>query len=92
MRDRSGRAPRRVRYGKRKDTKHWCRGRKGVPHQPKVVKVPWSQKENATCSEYETSWRHCWHQIECAVCGKFIADVDPADCPDLKDDDAGEGS
>lgn len=38
----------------------------------------------------QVGWRHCWHQIECAVCGKFIKDVDPADCPDLKDDDAGE--
>lgn len=96
MRDRSNRAPRRVRYGKKKDTVHWCRGRKGVPHQPQVVKVPWSRSMDLKCQPIinepgaQVGWRHCWHQIECAVCGKFIKDVDPADCPDLKDDDAGE--
>lgn len=82
----------RRKYSARKDTRKWCRGKPGIPHKPVIVKVPWGQQHGLKCKSTDVmvGWRHCWHQIECAVCGKFIADVDPADCPELKDADAGE--
>lgn len=86
----------RPRYNKRKDTRRWCKGKPGVKHVPVMVKVPWSQQMDLKCDTTYIEpggrhyWGHCWHQIECAVCGKFLFDVNPKDCPDLKDADAGE--
>jgi hypothetical protein len=84
--------PVRPRLGrKKKDTWRWCRGRSGVPHKPTIEKIGWGAQIGIKCGdEGLEGWKHCWHQVVCAVCDKFMGDLDPADCPDLKDEHAGD--
>ena len=64
----------RERTGNRKDTRRWCRGKKGVEHTPetRIDKPSWWTDENG--KEYCHYWTLtriwiCRHQVVCTTCG-----------------------
>ena len=77
----------------KKDTRHWCKGKVGVPHQPEVNRQSyagsWPCREPSAWFKvqyhrrsYRPWW--CYHQIACRVCGKILAhQLDWRECPDL---------
>lgn len=68
----------------RKNRRAWCRGKPGVPHTQTITVSSFTASYRHACGE--RAWRPgrwlCWHIYACAVCGKHIARVDPANCPD----------
>jgi hypothetical protein len=70
----------------KKDTRAWCKGKVGRPHQPVVQTYP---HDSIPCREapswyarrYGNWW--CRHQLVCEVCGKVLEFVlTSRECPD----------
>ena len=75
---------------RRKDTKHWCRGKVGVAHVYVTIESKWPY-QGQQCEWRDHRWSSvfapywfCHHSIVCANCGKISVHVitDPALCPD----------
>ena len=74
-------------YKSRKKDRRWCRCKPGRLHQPIVVRTRWSGL--AQCGMKERTWLRskvgpfyeCFHQEECAVCGKILR-WNGVPCPD----------
>jgi hypothetical protein len=66
----------------RKNTRRWCRGKVGVPHQVEV-RVSRHAYNDPPC--YRVEWyTGCWfcnHERACTVCGKVIDITLGDDCP-----------
>lgn len=77
---------------KRKNTKDWCKGKEGRPHQPALGYTDQLKQFKFTdCTEYVErikTWKHvartCLHQEACTACGKVLTQfVRIEECPDL---------
>jgi len=79
----------------RKDTRSWCRGKAGVPHQPVIVFRPtWTRRPQPAC-EWAADWIgeqvrwHCHHEEHCGPCGKILRTrIADEECPDYPGDPA----
>lgn len=62
---------------KKKNTKKWCRGKKGVEHQP-VVEIDQKRLfgQELECRFVKSNGRYliCYHHEVCTVCGKVLRD------------------
>ncbi len=77
----------------RKDTREWCRGKVGVPHQPAIVKgngkLPcrWAGRYDYKLIRRQDAWSvgwSCWHHEECSACGKILRatrHLNASECP-----------
>lgn len=80
---------------KKKNTRKWCKGKKGREHDPVLIKRnDWlSYQHKGICHTvkrfiswnkgdrvYEDRW-YCCHILKCSKCGKIIKDF-PDECPD----------
>lgn len=75
----------------RKNTRDWCRGKEGVPHQPVIVFAPpvFRRPVTITC-EWASRWSgeaviwDCHHEEHCASCGRILrtqARLAGSECP-----------
>lgn len=83
--------------GRKKDTRRWCRGKRGVEHVPVIARDRASDGTEKPC-EYRSlvigrdPYWVCYHRWQCATCGKHLRWMDDglwtgigiADCPDAK--------
>lgn len=69
----------------KKDTKKWCRGKVGISHQPVSARRQYGDRFPCHVSDGPRGrYIHCWHQEECASCGKILNYwPDRKLCPDL---------
>jgi hypothetical protein len=71
----------------RKDTRRWCRGKRGVPHHPVIVFTPPLYRRGEAECEWDSRWSgdvrwHCHHQEHCGACGKVLrVSVGCGECP-----------
>ena len=77
----------------KKDTRSWCKGKVGVPHQPVVNRQSFGQ--GRPCRQppawFSMQFRRgnhrqwwCYHQVVCRICGKILVhQLDWRFCPDL---------
>jgi len=85
----------------RKDTRSWCRGKPGVPHQPVIIigkgdtghSCEWvPENDYRLLRRGEDGWSVgwlCWHREECSRCGRILRErwqVGAAECPDCPGD------
>lgn len=81
-------APEAPRYRSRKDTKTWCRGKRGVPHQRELRISRWAvaMRGDRGSACYPPPWDPsrwlCYHEIWCPVCGKTLKILISTECPD----------
>jgi len=54
-------------YRSKKDTKTWCRGKKGVPHSPR-----WRRYDELTHASSVLKGRASWLVFVCDKCGREI--------------------
>lgn len=74
------------RFGKKKDTKRWCRGHVGREHQPEIVRDK-SMGFVTSCSGRSTDFLPCLHLEQCSECGKTLRRWLPVEeCPDRQND------
>lgn len=77
---------------KRKDTKHWCKGKVGREHTPEVGLSKWPYNRNICGTAADIySWDNgpfrnrwvCRHELVCTSCGKIIKHtLDRDECPE----------
>lgn len=79
----------------KKDTKHWCRGKVGVPHEPEVTLdhnyglvcrphryYNWRLTSVPREQRFYWAWS-CRHRITCKNCGKVLEyNIPVKTCPD----------
>lgn len=71
-----------------KDTRHWCKGKRGRAHVPVLVDRPVHPRDSpcqwgSRWSDEEIAWR-CRHREECQSCGKILREpwqLTAAECP-----------
>lgn len=84
-------------HSRKKNTKRWCRGKKGVEHTPETTEnrhfAAFFERcrpgETVTCYMSDSARfgavRHCFHSTVCSTCHKVLDD--PAEyCPILDGD------
>lgn len=67
-----------------KDTKNWCRGVVGRPHEPEIARTPnlWGVSPKKPCGS--SGFIPCFHSRVCKNCHKILVHFLPKEeCPDL---------
>jgi hypothetical protein len=81
----------RIKHRARKDRRHWCKGKVGVPHRPvirlgKYAAFRVRYVDRNPC--YAATWLRrsnywiCSHERACEVCGKILEATLGESCPD----------
>lgn len=74
-------APRRPRA--KKDTRKWCKGKKGVEHTPELVVHHTATRLQCGESNWAPHRWWCRHAIRCSACGKYLNEwLTREECPD----------
>ncbi len=76
---------------KYRDTKRWCRGKSGVPHEWAITEGSFSHSWPCKLITYyrtggdaNDSWWQCWHVESCVNCGKINRHfLNPGECPNM---------
>ena len=84
----------------RKDTRTWCKGRVGTPHQlviefdfrSGIRRCFWSSSYATAMGTREHQWSyHCGHVERCRLCGKIMRFfLDKSECPSAHPEPAGD--
>lgn len=78
------------RFNRRKNTRKWCKGKRGVKHTPILSKESYKcywYAYYAWDSKEENATYQCNHKKSCSVCGIVLewSIVDKTECPHYRD-------